>query len=375
MKKKVFALLLTFNIIAVLTACGGINNYGADAGGFYPEAQFSMNTGGSTGSSASYGYDAAPQVMDDYMAEEYDFAIRSSSDIDGESVTSGAGSLPATDAAAMSEKIIYSAYADIETVDFDEAVDKVYEMLGVNNAFIENSYIGGRNYSQSYYGYQTYRTANFTLRVPKERFEAVTSSLEALGNVTSLRTDAQNITAQFYDTESRLSSFRIQEERLLAMLERSDTVTDMISIEARLAEIRYSIESLTSTLRNWQGQVDYSTLSIYIYEVEKYTESVPIQRTYWQQVGDGLSSQTKSVGVFFTDLFKWLIINLPVLVILAAIVIVIIVLVRRKIRKDRARQANRNPQMSPSMNMPYAQQNNPPMNAPNAQQNNQDMNQ
>ena len=235
----------------------------------------------------------------------------------------------------MTEKIIYTAHADIETVEFDETIEKVYDMLNLNGAFIESSYIGGRNYVQSYTGYQTYRSANFTLRIPKERFEAVTEGLDFLGNVTSLRTDAQNITSQFLDTDSRLTSYRIQEERLLAMLEKADTVADMITIESSLSEVRYNIESLTSTLKNWQTQVDYSTLMLYISEVERYTETVPIQQTYWQQVGDGLSSTIKGIGGFFTGLFKWLIVNLPVLIILAAIIVAIVVIVRRKIKKNR----------------------------------------
>ena len=214
---------------------------------------------------------------------------------------------------------------------------------------------------QSYHGYKTYRTASFTIRVPKDRFDSVTGNLEALGNVTTLRTDAQNITAQFYDTDSRLTSYRIQEERLLAMLESADNVTDMISLESRLSDIRYNIETLTSTLRNWQSQVDYSSVSLYIYEVERYTEIVPVQqRTYWQQIGDGLTATTKNVGEFFMNLFKWLVINLPVLGILAIIAVVIIIIVRRRVKKDKLRYETAQRSLVANPNMHYP----PPSNQP-----------
>ena len=354
MKKAIVILLAAIMAVSFLAACSGSST---DSG----------YSGGGTSSYSMSAPQAAPYdsggTLYNYMSDsDYDYPEEaayydgesggsipapaapapSSAPMPGNNSTETATNMPDTsgsgqtaDSGAIAEKIIYTAYADIETVDFDDTIEKVNDLLGFNNAFIENSYIGGRNYAQSYYGYQTYRSANFTLRIPKDRFRTVTDSLDVLGNVTSLQTNAENITAQFVDTESRLTSYRIQEERLLAMLEKADNVTDMISIESRLAEVRYSIESITSTLKNWQSQVDYSTLTLYISEVVNFTETIPIQRTYWQQVGDGLQSTTRSVGRFFTDLFKWVIVNLPVLAILAVIVVVVVILVRRKIRKRR----------------------------------------
>ena len=245
---------------------------------------------------------------------------------------------------SLAEKIIYTVSADIETVNFDETVESVYQLLTVNGGFIESSNIGGRNYAQSYNSWQTYRNAQFSLRIPVSRLNAVTASLDSLGNVTSLRSDADNITAQFFDTQSRLNSYKIQEERLLDMLSKADNVTDMIEIERRLADIRYEIESLTSTLRNWQNRVDYSTLTLFISEVQIFTEIEPVQqRTYWQQIGDGLKASAKSVGNFFTGLFKWLAINLPVLLILAVIAVAIVLLIKRQLKR-RAKKAKQKPQ-------------------------------
>jgi len=337
MKRTMAILLAAFLAISLLTACGSSKfdgfGYSANGGSSMVNAAPQASASPAQMASGAYDYDLteayeilaemgmAPEAppMPDDMYDGY----------------SEFGTLPEAGSGGLADKIIYTANADIETVDFDKTLEMVNELLNFNNAFIENSYQGGRNYAQSYYGYQIYRTANYTLRVPAERFKAVTESLDVLGNVVSLSTNAENITAQFRDTSSRLTSYRIQEERLLAMLEKSDTVADMITIESRLADVRYSIESLTSTLSNWQNQVDYSTLTLYIREVEKLSETVPIQRTYWQQVGDGLQLTTRNVGEFFTDLFKWIAINSPVLIILAIIVIVIVVIVKSKKSKKR----------------------------------------
>jgi len=173
---------------------------------------------------------------------------------------------------------------------------------------------------------------------------AVTASLDSIGNVTSLRSDADNITSQFYDTQSRLNSYKTQEERLLDMLSKADNVSDMIEIETRLADIRYQVESLTTTLRNWQNAVDYSTLTLYINEVAELTEITPVQpRSYWQQISDGLKANTKSVGAFFKNLFKWIVINLLVLIILAVLAIIAFIFIRKYIKRANT-QAKQRPQ-------------------------------
>ena len=379
MKKTIAILIVAILSITMLSACGNMANSHDSNTQRAPSEYYSQGGGGgSTGSGSDYGYDSSDIRMEMGLADaDYSYNYSGTSNIEiADSIDSTMPDGGVTEPTTMSEKIIYSAYASIETVEFDETVEKVYELLSANGAFIENSFIGGRNYLQSYHGYQTHRTADFTLRVPKERFNAITNNLDILGNVTSLRTDAENITAQFYDTDSRLASYRIQEERLLDMLDRADNVTDMISIESRLSDIRYYIESLTSTLRNWQSHVDYSSLSISIYEVERYTEIVPVQqRTYWQQVGDGFIARTRGVGEFFMDLFKWLVVNLPVLIILAVIIIVLTIFIRRLIRKERKRyqekkeNARRNaphhiPPMHPPMNPPMNNYGAPPMTPP-----------
>ena len=338
MKKSIAILLAVVITVFLLASCNAAGYNVSGQGGSAPMAAPSASAGGS-GSSVLYDVPKnseyalmAPPVHADLEDIARDTLTSSQ--------TSGGSGVPVTNPVTdqgLAEKIIYSVYADVETVKFDETIEMVYELLARNNAFIESSYIGGRNYAQSYYGWQTYRSANFTLRIPKDRLNAVTASLENLGNVTSTRSDAENITSQFFDTQSRLNSYRTQEERLLDMLSKADNVPDMIAVEQRLAEVRYSIESLTTTLNNWQNKVDYSTLTLYIHEVETFTEKTPIHRTYWQQLGDGIQANTKGIGEFFKGLLKWLVVSSPVLILLAVIAFACVLIVKRQLRRRKNR--------------------------------------
>ena len=164
------------------------------------------------------------------------------------------------------------------------------------------------------------------------------NDFSGIGNVTEQRDWAENITEQFYDSQSRLNTLKVEEERLLAMLEKADNVTDMIDLEARLSEVRYNIESVTSRLRNWQNQVDYSTVTVNITEVKELTTIVEPQRTYWEEIGDGLAASLRGVWSFLKGAFKWLIVALPVLAILGVIAVITIVIIKLATRSSRKKR-------------------------------------
>ncbi|MDR3277265.1 MAG: DUF4349 domain-containing protein [Oscillospiraceae bacterium] len=315
--KKIIALSLTgLLLLSILSACGaGLKSFDESAPMSAP-----MATPAPAEEYPAYSI-AAGESYYDYA--ENGVAYASSAGAAGSTyIASAAAETPGE----FLEKIIYTASAGIETVDFDQTISDVYAMIERYGAAVENSWVG----NQSYYAGKHYRTAEFSIRVPKARYAEMASSLSVLGSVTYLSQNAQNVTAEYTDTESRLKTYRIEEERLLAMLEKADTVADMITIESSLSQVRYNIESLTSSLKNLQSRVDYSAVNLSVSEVEALTEQEPIHRTYGQQLGDGLQSTLKSVGSFFKALFKGIVIGLPVLALLAVIAVVIIIIVKKK---------------------------------------------
>lgn len=306
MKKKITIILSVILVISVLCGCS---------------AGMSKDSTNWSNEEASYDYTAPAETPE---AKAYDQTFSEN----GDALTSGT-----INQHSLSEKIIYSAYADIETTAFDDSVDGLNKLTDKYGGFIEKSNVTGSTYDEMYYGSKSMRYAEFVIRVPSENYGGLTGSLEELGIVTNMNTGVENITEQFYDTQSRVDTYKIEEERLLAMLEKCETVSDMIEIESRISTVRYEIESLQSTLKNWQNEVDYSTVTVCLREVQELREIVENDRSYWQEIGDGFKASAKSVGRFFKGLFKWLISALPVLVTLAAAATAAIVIVKRILRK------------------------------------------
>ena len=320
-------------LLAVLLVCSCL--YGC--GSSYSKSEDYVSNG--------MGYDTAfPEEAP--MAPDTEEWVSEESTADNASGETGGGVIAGTGIQVnLSDKIIYTAWADIETTEFENSIDAVYTLLDKFNAFVESSYVSGNSYANEYYGRQSYRDAEIVIRVPRENYAALTSELSVLGNVLSINSSSQNITTQYTDTESRLETYRIEEDRLQDMLEKAETVEDMITIESRLSEIRYYIESLTSTLRDWDNEVNYSTVTVNLREVKKLTEQLPVQRTYWEEIGDGIMSTLRSVGEFFKELFKFIFVSLPVLVILAVIVVVVIVIIVKSRKKRKNRKAAELPEL------------------------------
>ena len=288
-------------------------------------------------------YDSADYAPADKYENGEVWTDEAADDVETEADYSAENSLGSVSmtSASRAEKMIYTGYAEIETTQFDASVEAVYALLDKYDAYLEGSDISGIGYAADYYGYQTYRTASFTVRVPAESFSEMKTSLDGIGHVTNLRDEAENVTTQYYDTQTRLSSYQAEAQRLREMLAEAETVTDMIEIEARLSEVTYYIDSLTTTLNTLQNQVDYSTLYIELMEVAKITVQTPVTATYWEQMGEGIVQSLQNVGEFFSDLLMWIVVHLPQLVVILAIpgCVLIVVLTTVKRRKKRAQKA------------------------------------
>ncbi|MBR2582230.1 MAG: DUF4349 domain-containing protein, partial [Oscillospiraceae bacterium] len=331
--KKITALFLALLMLFSLAACGS-SAAKSSSTAYMPEpaAQYAGS------------YAAADSAYETAYPMEAPAAAREESAAGGLSNTAhsdtGSNSQAAPSAGEIAvDKIIYSASATVETTDFDDSLAKLEALIAQYGGFVESSSISGNNYYRSSRGYASQRSAEYRIRIPSRDFGTVMNSLSTLGNVPYSNTYSENITSQYYDVQARLEACRTQEQSLLEMMAKADKVSDMLEIQDQLSEVRYRIESLQSTLTNWDRQVSYSTISLSLQEVQEYTPESKV--SYGEQLRLALSRGLKSVGEFFRNLLLWLLEALPTLIVLAALVLFIVFLVRRISRRARVRREKR----------------------------------
>ena len=326
--KKLLSLLMAVLMMLSLCACGS----GKPASPSAAAGDYAMSAPAAVYEAAAeeawYDYD------DGYYAAEAPAAANGGL-ASGETAAAAESKSEAGD--INTEKIIYSANVTVETTDFENTLRNLEAMVASYGGFIESSSVSGNTYYNTSSGKAGTRYASYTIRVPGKDFQTVMATLASLGNVPYSYTYTENVTAQYYDTQSRLEAYKAQQDSLIAMMEKAETVEDLITIENALVEVRYKIDSLQSSLTNWDRKVNYSTISLEINEVKEYTPEA--KEGYGQKLVRAMKSGLKSVGDFFADLLLGLLEALPSLIVLAVFVILVVIIVKKARKKRTAKKA------------------------------------
>jgi PBP1b-binding outer membrane lipoprotein LpoB len=173
------------------------------------------------------------------------------------------------------------------------------------------------------------RRASLTVRVPQEKLDRTLDDLSALGNVRRRSVSAEDVSTQIVDTDARLRNLKKSETAVLALLDRSGNVTDILKVSQELSRIREQIEQLTAQVTQLKTQVAYSTIAI---ELTEAVALAPTQRQFGDQLGSAWNSASHSVGGFTRGLVVlavWLLAYSPYIGAIAGLVY----LLRRRRRK------------------------------------------
>ena len=198
--------------------------------------------------------------------------------------------------------------------------------------YIENQEI----YNGSAYSARRYRSADLTIRIPAEDVDAFTQAVSGAANITSKQISREDITLNYTATDSKVTALKTEESRLLELMEKAETMSDLLEIETRLSQVRYDLELYTSRLRLYDNQVDYATIHLSVSQVQEYTPAP--ERTVGQRIQDGFRSSLKGVGEGAVNFVVWFLSNLPYLVVWAAVLAALWFVTR----KPRARQRSKN---------------------------------
>lgn len=303
-------------LVVILTGCGSSgykDSYAVSA----PQASYN---------DYGYGGNYYDEVAEEEMAwdDDYDMAEPSVSDQKAESIK---------DNAVKNRKLIRNASLDVETQEFDNLMDSIKKSVDALGGYIENiyHYNGSAYYS---YGYRSNRNASLTIRIPEQELDGFLNTVAGIGNVTSRSENVEDVTLTYVDLESHRNSLKVEQQRLTELLEKAETVDEIITIEDRLSNVRYRLESMESQLRTYDNRIAYSTVRMNVEEVQVLTPVV--EKSAWERMTEGFVDSVKDVIDGVKEFGIWLIINLPYLVIWAIVIVIAILVIRFIIRKHRA---------------------------------------
>lgn len=257
----------------------------------------------------------------------------------GEEIYEGAGSsLEQTNDAMLyaenARKTIKTATLRLQTMEFDTFVSEFEGYVASTGSYMQYANVYGSDY------YSSRRSAEYTVRVPAQNLDSFLNGLDGMATVVNKTLGEEDVTLQYVDTESRLQTLRVEQERLLALLEKAEDLQSIILLEQRLSEVRYSIESATAKLRTYDDKITYSTVRINVSEVLRV--NAPVPETVWERISIGWSDTIYNIAMGAQDFLVWFVVNLPYLAFWAAVIAGTIVLIRKRHKKRKLRKLMKN---------------------------------
>ncbi len=189
----------------------------------------------------------------------------------------------------------------------------------------------------AYVDLESHKEASLTIRIPEERLEEFLTAVSDTGHVTRRSENVEDVTLAYVDLESHKEALETEQKRLLSLLEQAESVEDIITIESRLSEVRYQLESMESQIRTFDNRIDYSTVYLYIDEVEVFSPAQ--EESAWSRITDGFMNSIKNIADGCREFGILFLIKLPYIVCAAAIAVVIVLLVKKTGKRRKQKSA------------------------------------
>ncbi len=223
---------------------------------------------------------------------------------------------------STNRKIIERVYMDVETKEFDALIERITDEVETLGGYIESSSVSGNSY-----GHDNNRYAEFVFRIPTGKDQTFSTFVSENGTVVNKRIETDDVTLSYIDMESRVKALETEKESLEQLLSQSGALEEIIAIRDRLTDVIYEIESYQSQLRLYDNLIEYTTMTITVYEVDR--ETIVEEQTAWEEIGTNLSDNLRNLKDGAVELFIFFVSNIPFLVIIGGVVFVAFVIARR----------------------------------------------
>jgi hypothetical protein len=160
--------------------------------------------------------------------------------------------------ALASQSIIFTASLTIQAADVPAATSRATAI-----ATAAGGYVSGEHASASPAGHAQARVS-LQLKIPVAQYPATLSKLTAMPGTRqiSLTQQAQDVTQQVADVGSLVTSAQAAITQLDALLKRTGTVSDLLSVQEQINAQESSLEALLAQQRALARETSFATVSI-----------------------------------------------------------------------------------------------------------------
>jgi hypothetical protein len=313
-----------------------------------PAVTSHVTIGGSAGSSAADGTEAAPYPAEGLRIEGQEAGGA------GGAIAEGAAGTEAAPGAAVDQsseaatdttrEIATTASATVVVGDVADAAEEIGEDAEARGGYVESVNVDARTASvapaegapDSLVAPYPYPAGGgwITVRVPSTELDDTLDALEQVGEVTTSNVGRQDVTDQAVDLRARVSASEASVARLTELIAQAESVGDLIAAESALSERQATLESDRQQLEWLENQVALSTLTVQLTPETPAVEADPAGFGDGVVAGwNGLVATLNGIVIAIGFLLPWI----AVLAVIAAVVWGIVSLVKRA--RSRPREA------------------------------------
>ncbi len=168
-------------------------------------------------------------------------------------------------------------------------------------------------YAQSVGGYvvssNTWREdervyGNISIRVPAANFDGAMSRLRDIAfEVVSESTSSQDVTEEYTDLSSKLKNLEATEEQLLKLMDKAQTVEEILSIQRELTQTRQEIELIKGRMQYLEQTSETSLINVQLQQslldVEFNSSSTRVE------TGQRVRFESNLIGGFAPYSYEW----------------------------------------------------------------------
>lgn len=234
----------------------------------------------------------------------------------------------ATDVISDTRYVIKTVNASLLTEKYDDLVAHIKEKVSTLGGYFSSA-----SYSDDSYRSLKSRRASLTIKIPAEKLDEFTGTFSVYGTVSSYYETQDDVTSEYIDLDSRIAVLEAEEKTLLAMLEKTESTNEMLTVRSYLQDVQGDLASLQARKKNLESRVAYSTVYLNVSEQSKVEPKV--EEGFFARIGTTFMTSIEDIGEGFGDFIVWFVGNSPYIVVLAIAASVVFVLVRFIVKKKK----------------------------------------
>ncbi len=149
----------------------------------------------------------------------------------------------------VNRKLAVSASLHLRLTEMEGADQKMADIVRMYNGYTASSSVN-ENHSR------------YELKIPASSYQNCLVDLQALGRVLYYSETSEDVTTQYYDLESAITTQRELLKTFQAYLSKAVNIEEIMTVERRIAELQSELDFTGTRFKALSNRVDYATIEV-----------------------------------------------------------------------------------------------------------------